>query len=991
MLAVRTARVAVGLVLTWTLASAAAGPPPGPDVLTESSADQWGAAADGASSVVYDDTTRKMVGTSSLRYETTGCFDTWLWAPETQNAGWDLLAAGSGGLQFWVYTENPNGAFQGPCPWVFICTSPTDYLELHPNRDFFNDAMGQWVSVTVPFNGDDTWSVTTVGAPSLANINYIEIHGDTWGCDFTAWFDGLRFDVPLAPPEGLIAVAGNQQVALEWEPFNDLLGQFDHYAVYRDTQPFTDVTGMTPIATLPGLYALDYLDDTAVNGTHYHYAVTAVMSNGVETTQVESIGPRTPRNETDLQVMYISRTPRYPRYCPEYTYYWVTEPSGFGPYLFSAATSLGCGQDGSTQRWPNVGDTVYYSAHVRNRGTNTWMAPLTMKWRVDGQVTSTVTGGFYLAPGEVWDGNVYSPGPWDGEMHEVSFTIEATDSHADNNERVIWTKSAPFLTYVDISAIEDFREQSTPNYPQAATEDFLDWLQRHAARMNQMFADMGSAKRVHYDVLDVLNDHDPDPNVDTIYWGVFPFRYYGHPYTDPRSPGYYHADDDIDYGLCHEMSHQLGLIDIYQMDIAAEQNLVSNMGYSAVPCLMNGCSPFYSEFSAEGMNQWADIVHGYYGQYMYHLPQQIKLRILDYYGQPLAGATVKMYQLAERPEGKVIANQIKAQGVTDASGEWTLPNVPIDPGLVPPTFAGDVLHDNPFGYVAVVGSNGVLHFKVEYDEFVDYTWLDITQANVAYWQGQTDTAVFERQVSIGGGLQYYPPADMTELNAANWSSWAQDGTITLSDDTAWKQVGDASLKGVFTGGFDNYVRYPAGILAKWDLSQAAYIHFWAYSENPNFSYQSQSPWVRLGSYQDGYFQWTPSWDILNLAEDQWYEFAVPIAGNATWTRTTFGSPNLAQINYLEVHADTWDAGFTLWLDGVCLTPQPHLAGDVNCDGTIDFGDINPFVLLLSDEAAWQTAYPDCPTLNGDINDDGTYGQWSFGDINPFVALLVGGN
>jgi hypothetical protein len=57
---------------------------------------------------------------------------------------------------------------------------------------------------------------------------------------------------------------------------------------------------------------------------------------------------------------------------------------------------------------------------------------------------------------------------------------------------------------------------------------------------------------------------------------------------------------------------------------------------------------------------------------------------------------------------------------------------------------------------------------------------------------------------------------------------------------------------------------------------------------------------------------------------------------------------------------------------------------------VDFADINPFVLLLSDDAAWQAAYPGCPPQNGDINSDGTYGQGSFGDINPFVELLIGG-
>jgi aminopeptidase N len=65
-------------------------------------------------------------------------------------------------------------------------------------------------------------------------------------------------------------------------------------------------------------------------------------------------------------------------------------------------------------------------------------------------------------------------------------------------------------------------------------------------------------------------------------------------------------------------------------------------------------------------------------------------------------------------------------------------------------------------------------------------------------------------------------------------------------------------------------------------------------------------------------------------------------------------------------------------------------GDMNCDGSIDFGDINPFVLYMTDDVAWQAANPGCPLQNGDINSDGTYGQDSFGDINPFVALLTGG-
>ncbi|MEW6249824.1 MAG: thioredoxin domain-containing protein [Planctomycetota bacterium] len=59
-------------------------------------------------------------------------------------------------------------------------------------------------------------------------------------------------------------------------------------------------------------------------------------------------------------------------------------------------------------------------------------------------------------------------------------------------------------------------------------------------------------------------------------------------------------------------------------------------------------------------------------------------------------------------------------------------------------------------------------------------------------------------------------------------------------------------------------------------------------------------------------------------------------------------------------------------------------GDLNCDGAVDFDDINPFVLALSDPAGYNQAYPNCNIMNGDCNGDGVF---NFDDINPFVALL----
>jgi hypothetical protein len=70
-----------------------------------------------------------------------------------------------------------------------------------------------------------------------------------------------------------------------------------------------------------------------------------------------------------------------------------------------------------------------------------------------------------------------------------------------------------------------------------------------------------------------------------------------------------------------------------------------------------------------------------------------------------------------------------------------------------------------------------------------------------------------------------------------------------------------------------------------------------------------------------------------------------------------------------------------------ILPVTKLAGDLNCDGQVDAFDIDPFVLALTDPAAYELAWPDCDVLLADIDDDGAVDAF---DIDPFVALLTGG-
>lgn len=64
--------------------------------------------------------------------------------------------------------------------------------------------------------------------------------------------------------------------------------------------------------------------------------------------------------------------------------------------------------------------------------------------------------------------------------------------------------------------------------------------------------------------------------------------------------------------------------------------------------------------------------------------------------------------------------------------------------------------------------------------------------------------------------------------------------------------------------------------------------------------------------------------------------------------------------------------------------ETFISGDMNCDGQVNFGDVNAFTLAVSNPAGYHQQYPNCNILNGDINGDGFT---NIGDVNALVALL----
>jgi hypothetical protein len=75
-----------------------------------------------------------------------------------------------------------------------------------------------------------------------------------------------------------------------------------------------------------------------------------------------------------------------------------------------------------------------------------------------------------------------------------------------------------------------------------------------------------------------------------------------------------------------------------------------------------------------------------------------------------------------------------------------------------------------------------------------------------------------------------------------------------------------------------------------------------------------------------------------------------------------------------------------WKTWVARISLPWVTGDMNCDGLVNFDDINPFVLALTGQAAYEAEYPYCNWWVGDCNFDGFV---DFDDVNCFVSLIGG--
>lgn len=87
------------------------------------------------------------------------------------------------------------------------------------------------------------------------------------------------------------------------------------------------------------------------------------------------------------------------------------------------------------------------------------------------------------------------------------------------------------------------------------------------------------------------------------------------------------------------------------------------------------------------------------------------------------------------------------------------------------------------------------------------------------------------------------------------------------------------------------------------------------------------------------------------------------------------------IDWCDIYSGVEDDANVNGIPDIC----EYLTGDMDCDGEVTFGDINPFVLAMTNQPMYESAYPDCFYSNADCDGSGVV---DFGDINAFVDLLT---
>ena len=129
--------------------------------------------------------------------------------------------------------------------------------------------------------------------------------------------------------------------------------------------------------------------------------------------------------------------------------------------------------------------------------------------------------------------------------------------------------------------------------------------------------------------------------------------------------------------------------------------------------------------------------------------------------------------------------------------------------------------------------------------------------------------------------------------------------------------------------------------------------------NHSFSYNDRN---ELTGFTRGPSNWNYDYDHIGNRTSHTVDVgAIPT--------TSYTTNELNQYRRLQSTDPTLAPGFEYDADGNLVKEFDFVKADMNCDGVVNFSDIDPFLLALQGQAAYEAQYPYCNWLNGDIDGD----------------------
>ena len=165
-------------------------------------------------------------------------------------------------------------------------------------------------------------------------------------------------------------------------------------------------------------------------------------------------------------------------------------------------------------------------------------------------------------------------------------------------------------------------------------------------------------------------------------------------------------------------------------------------------------------------------------------------------------------------------------------------------------------------------------------------------------------------------------ADLVETNILQrWTFGSNDGptNTTLSVLTGSQAyLGQNALRAVTDAPFDFFLRYTAPSPIDIGTDDHLRVASRALNTSP-IGWQINAPVIVIEDSTGARMTLTPDSIRLPVDGTTWVDFRAPLGGGLGWTKT--GTANLHAVRAIELHTDTWDAGFRWDIDAVQFTKQ----------------------------------------------------------------------